>query len=249
MILDYVPTLAVQRDLYRIPRGRERFEAYLRTMMDASGEDLRLPLAAMNPMGKDHCPALLDEYLTLDADGIAAQAVSEAARELHDVDGICRITLVLADDAHGGWTNRYASEFAHRFAAPPRRSLQGWLTGLLWTSEPASAAKAREAALTAIYRAAHIQRHGQARTLRHRMVQEGDVMARAGCTTPTLDDDDLEYTRAVITPLLNAEDMRTTVECLWGDVAASTLGFSPMGLTPGAGLALALHDARVARSV
>jgi hypothetical protein len=249
MILEYVPTLVLQRDLYRMPRGRERFEAYLRTMIEAGGEDLRLPLAAMNPMGKDHCPALLDQYLALDADGIAAQAVAEAARELHNVEGVCRITLVLADDAHGGWTNRYASEFAHRFAAPPRRALRGWLTGLLWTGDPVSASAVREAALTAVHRATYIQEHGVARTLRERMAQEGHVMTRAGCTTPTLDNDDLEYTRIVIAPLLDAEDMRTTIECLWGDVAARTLGFSPMGLSPGAGLALALHDARLALSV
>ena len=43
---------------------------------------------------------------------------------------------------------------------------------------------------------------------------------------------------------LDAEDMRTCIECLFGDAAARTLGFTPRGLSPWAGLALALHDAR-----
>src|SRR5437879_1765320 len=51
MPLTYVPLLRVQRDLYRIPRGRDRFRAYLRTMIDWDIEDMRLPLGAMNPMG------------------------------------------------------------------------------------------------------------------------------------------------------------------------------------------------------
>lgn len=245
MILDYVPTLGIQRGLYRIPRGYERFRAYLRTMCDPSGDDLRLPLTPMNPMGKDHCPALLDAYAALGADAVAAAAVAEAAREVHDVEGVYRVTLVLADDAHGGWTNRYASEFSLRFYDRPVRTGQGWMVALLWTGDAASAAAVREAILTVIYRAAYVAEHGFARTLGARMVQEGIVMARAGCTAPTLDDEDREYTREVIAPFLDAEDMRTTIECLFGDAAGKTLGFSPRGLSPWAGLALALSDARV----
>src|SRR5262249_25130110 len=85
---------------------------------------------------------------------------------------------------------------------------------------------------------------GPARTLRAMLAQEGHVMARAGCTGPVLDAEDIAYTREVLSPSLDADDMRTAIECLFGDVAARTLGFTPRGLSPGAGLALALHDAR-----
>jgi hypothetical protein len=100
--------------------------------------------------------------------------------------------------------------------------------------------------LTAIYRAAHVHRHGPAKTLRDRMAQEGSVLVQAGCTTPTLDDDDLAYTREVLAGFLDATDMRTCIECLFGDAAARTLGMTPQGLSPWAGLALALYDARSA---
>ena len=43
---------------------------------------------------------------------------------------------------------------------------------------------------------------------------------------------------------IDEEDMRTSIECLSGDAAARTLGFTPRGLSPWAGLALALYDAR-----
>ena len=42
-----------------------------------------------------------------------------------------------------------------------------------------------------------------------------------------------------------ADDMRTAIECLFGDAAGRTLGFTPRGLSPWAGLALALHDAQI----
>jgi hypothetical protein len=96
--------------------------------------------------------------------------------------------------------------------------------------------------LTVAYRTAYVQQHGPARTLRELMKQEGEVMSRAGCTTPTLDDEDISYTRQVIEPHLDADDMRTCIECLFGDAAGKTLGFTPRGLSPWAGIAVALHD-------
>ena len=65
MALSFVPLLRIQRELYAMPRGMERFREYIRTMTDQDTGDLALPLVAMNPMGKDHVPALIDEYLAL----------------------------------------------------------------------------------------------------------------------------------------------------------------------------------------
>jgi hypothetical protein len=48
----------------------------------------------------------------------------------------------------------------------------------------------------------------------------------------------------VLIPFLDADDRRTCIECLFGDAAGRTLGFTPRGQSSWAGLALALHDAR-----
>src|SRR5207237_7554307 len=111
------------RELHDIPRGRppdfngrKRFRQYLRTIFpDDETRDQLLPLLHMNPMGKDHVTALLDALLALDADAVGARAAAEAAAELADVPGDCKVGLVVADDLAGGWTNRYANEFTHRF--------------------------------------------------------------------------------------------------------------------------------------
>ena len=253
MQLDYVPLLRVQRELHGIPRRMGRFGQYLRTIGGRDGGCLELPpLVLMNPMGKNHVPLLLDDLLALDADGIAARAAAEASRRLADEPGEFKAALVIADDQMGGWTNRYATEFSLRFpdggrspGERPRWTKHFWITGVLWSSEPASERAVREAMLTAAYRATYRQRHGPARTLRDRLAQEGHVLAMAGCAGPTLDDEDIAYTREVLAPFLDATDMRTAVECLFGDDAGRTLGFTPRGLSPWAGLALALHDARV----
>jgi hypothetical protein len=249
--LEYVPLFQVQRNLQGLPRDYERFREYLRTIRSPDEKGLELPsLIAMNPMGKEHVTDLLDALLAMDADGIAARAAAEASARLTDTPGDAKITLIIADDLKGGWTNRYANEFTHRFGCGgttgtlPHWLNDFWITGLLWSSEPASERAVREAILTAAYRAAYVERHGPARTLRQRLAQEGAVMAMAGCSEPILDTEDIAYTREVLIPFLETNAMRTCIECLFGDAAGRTLGFTPRGLSRWAGLALALHDAR-----
>jgi hypothetical protein len=210
-------------------------------MVDASTGDLDVPLVAMNPMAREHVPALLDDLLGLRADDIGQEAVAAAAHDLADEPGRFKVGLVVADDVRGAWTNRYAAEFSHRFEGTALYK-RGWIVGVLWASEVPTERRVRETVLTAIYRAAHIQQHGIATTLAEMMNQEGRAMARAGCADPDLDADDLAYTRAVIAPLLAATDRATVMACLFGDAAAKALGYPPQGLSPRAGLALALDD-------
>jgi hypothetical protein len=246
MKLEFVPLLKVQRELYGMPRGMERFRAYLATMIDPETRDLKLPLSGMNPMGKDHIPVLLDQYLAMDADQIAALAIADAESRLTHIQGEFKVALVLSDDAMGGWTNRYTSEFGRRFGTKAYHR-RGWLEVGLWTSEAPAAETVREQVLATIYRAAHIEQHGFAHTLRDMLAQEGFAMAQAGCIEPALDADDLAYTREVIRPYLDTKDYSTIIACLFGDEAARSLGYAPVGLSARASFALALHDGQLER--
>ncbi len=247
MRLEHVPLLQIQRDLYLLPRGMERFQAYLKTMFAPGGEELRLPpLVAMNPMGKDHVPARLDALLAFDAEGVAAHAVADASARLRERPGDFKIGLVLADDAMGGWTNRHTSEFAQRFPVPTAHArTSGWLSAVLWTSEPPTAQAVSEAVLSVIFRADQLAAHGCARTLREMLVQEGRVMALAGCTNLALAPAELARTREILTPRLDASatDLPAVIPCLFGDAAAESLGYTPLGLADRAGFALALNEA------
>jgi hypothetical protein len=257
MNLDYVPLLPIQRELQSIPRGQppsfnglKRFRHYLRTISDGNTGGLAFPpLVMANPMAKEHVTARLDQLLALDADRIAAQTAAHLSAKLSNVPGDAKVSLVILDDWMAGWTNRYSVEFTLRFQCCPligqlpRWTKHFWVSAVVWSSEEPTERSVREAMATAIYRTAYVQRNGAAITLRDRVTQEGQVMKMAGCDIPTLDPDDLEYTREVVAPFLDADDMRTAIECLFGDGAARALGFTPRGLSPWAGLALALHDA------
>jgi len=242
MNLTYVPLLYIQRELQGLPRNYERFQQYLRTIIKADGSDVELvPMLAMNPMGKDHVTARLDELLGFKADEIGAQAAAEAVAATADVPGGFKAALVVVDDAGGGWTNRWSYEFNLRVPSPGHKRF--WVTEYLWSSEEHTPHSVRRTMLRAVYRTAYAIVHGTPGNLRQLMKQEGAAMSRAGCTAPTLDQEDLEYTRQVIEPHLDASDMPTCIACLFGDDAGKTLGFTPRGLSPWAGVALALHDA------
>jgi hypothetical protein len=244
MNANYISLLPIQRELQALPRDYARFKEYLRTILNEDGSDVELaPLLAANPMAKEHVTARLDEYLAMDADIIAQTAIAEASADLGDEPGEFKASVVLVDDLLGGWTNRYDYEFNLRYPAPGDKRF--WITGMLWSSEPATERAVREAILTAMYRTAHVQRHGPARTLRDMLAQEGHVMTMASCEGPVLDDEDIDYTREVLRPYMDAIDKRTMIECLFGDPAGATLGFAPRGLSHWAGVALAFHDAKV----
>src|SRR5262245_997426 len=223
MKIEYVRLLQIQRGLDDLPRGFERLQDYLRTMVDSHTGDLALPLVPMNPMGREHVPARLDDYLRLDADGVAERAVSGLVDRYPDVSASFKVGLVIADDLKGGWTNRYTSEFSYRFETRALHK-RGWLLGILWTSEIPSAGVAADEARMAVCRAVYLERHGPAHSLGDMLAQEGFAAAMAGCTKPALDPDDLAYTRTVMAPLVRATDRATVIASLFGDKAARDLG-------------------------
>ena len=250
VILEYVPLLRVQRDLYQVERGPERFAAYLRTMIDPETEDLRLPLAEMNPMAHEHVPRLIDELLRLDADGAACRATGRTAERYRDTEGSFRVALVVVDDVGGGWTNRYTNDYTHRFAGGPLRS-RGWITAPAWTGDAPAAERLGAETAAAIHRTAYVLRHGEAATLADMLAQEAYAMAMAGCREPHCDAEELAYNREVMRPYLLHRDRPTIMACLYGDGPAKSLGYRPLGLSAYAGLALARssHPAPAARAV
>ena len=233
MKIEYVPLLRVQREIYALPPGPERFQRYVEIVRDG-GE----PLSAMNPMGKAHCGALLDEYLALDAESIAERALrDEMAGREPGARFPRRAALVLADDLKGGWTNRAACEYDLR--VPEKVSLE-WLSIFLWTSEPPAVESVESAARVALRRSTYLLRNGTPKTLGEVLAQERFTQARH---TP-LEGDDLECAAQMIRPLLDtpATNMPVVVAALFGDEGAASLGYPPLGLKKNAGLRLASSE-------
>ena len=243
MQLQLVPLLQKQREIYTLPIGFERFRAYLQVMADPEGGGVALPpLVAMNPMGKPHIAELLDRLLALGAEEIAATAVANAAARLAPLLSTLRVGLVVSDDLLGGWTNRYFSEMGFRLDGM-YAVRNGWATVPIWMSESWDAGAICAATLIAIYRTLYMQRFGKPQTLDQILAQEGMAGRFAAISEPQLDPDDLDYTREILAAYRMASELPVVFACLYGDEAARSVGYPPVGLSPRAGLALALAEA------
>lgn len=242
MRIDYVPTLPELKRLYEMPRDPSRFRAYLRTMIDETGEELGFaPLVLANPMARDHVRELVDRYLEMDADSIALQTIESLLPEFSNYDERFEASLVIVDDARGGWTNRYTTEIYLRRIADPRsltekRRARFWITGVLWSSEPANEAIVRIAMKSALLRLLFVFENGPARTVSELIRQERAVMSRSGQTRDPLGSDDDAWTRQILADRADEDDLANLVTCLFGDSAAESMGFEKLGLPPWAGL-------------
>jgi hypothetical protein len=240
MQITYVPVLRTLRELYAQPRDMTRFRQYIATLT-GGGEDVVLPIGVANPMAKEHALASIDQLLALGAEEIGAEAAREAERRLRTVqmaEILIKVSIVLADDVGGGWTNRYTTEAMVRF--PSRGALKRpFATALAWTSESPTPEELRREVLAAIYRVAYQQRLGLPVTLRDRLDQEGLAGAFAG-VQPSLAGGELQRAREIIASLGDDPPYPTTFAALYGDAAAAELGYRPLGLPPRAGFEVAL---------
>lgn len=216
MRLEHLPLLHLHRELYALPRGMERFRRYL-AALTGGGADLALPLAAMNPMGKEYLLRAAEAWTAAGAEDAARAALAEAEPRLRDAPGRLRVGLVLADDVAGGWTNRFTTDFAHRFESAPLLA-RDFAVALLWASEAASAQTARREVLLSVARAAFERRHGPAKTLRQCLAQEHAALRFAGS----------EPKPVPLSAPLDAADAPTLFACLYGDAAAQALGYTPL---------------------
>ncbi len=244
MTIEHVPLLSIQRELYARPRDRARFEAYLDAMTAKHGDyDVKLPLVAMNPMAGPAAAARLEELIALDAERVVAETVAGLKDELAEQPGgALRLGLVLVDDRAGGWTHRASADLEHRFGHAALRS-RGWLDAWWWTSETPTVEAIRAEIRRVAWRATWNARHGSAETLRARLRQEGTVLWAAGGWTTNLSEDELDYTGAVLAPLMDSPLPNVAIAALFGDAAARSLGLEPLGLDENAGLAWAMRAA------
>jgi hypothetical protein len=211
------------RGLYQLPRTFERFQSYLNLVSVDTGTEA-LPLSKLNPMAKEHALAYVETLIAMNAEDIVCAAATEAASRL-DGDEALKVLLVLMDDAKGGWTNRYFAEFSHRYENK-YEIRHGWATVVVWTAEEPTPELLRARAFESVYRTIDERRHGPARTLRDILDREIRTQRFAGSISPY---EDTAY-RAKVEPYLDSHAAPVVMTALYGDTAAATLGYPPLGI-------------------
>lgn len=235
--------LVQQRALYDLPRGQQRFEAYLELMKGDKKDDIQLPLSGLNPMGKGHLADQLDDYLAMDLDALAGDVVKYLSKEPVVYEAFqqkpMQTVFVLADDAMGQWTNRITYEYDQLCGSKPMMA-RGWLVAFLWSSEEPALEVALQNLKAVIYRTAWIAANGFANTLGAILSQEAFVANHLGLA-PTHSQEELAYSNHLLQPLKGRFDKPTVIPALFGDQAATSLGYSALGLSKNAGLQVAIN--------
>jgi hypothetical protein len=236
MKLELIPLLAIQRELHAIPRGFERFKAYIQTITGGT-DDIVVPLVGMNPMGKEHVAALIETLLSWDAEGFAKKVLADLEKRLQRLKAELKVGLVLTDDLKGGWTNSYLTDATARFKAAYDFK-HHWALVPIWTAQAWDAEKLGIAIAEEVYRTLYKKRHGLPGRLREMMQQEGLARLFAG-NWESLEPEELEYSRELLETQLDSSHYPTCFACLYGDTAAAAVGYPSLGLPDRAGFIVA----------
>lgn len=212
------PVIDRMLEFYEHPPGRQRFDRYLEMLQGNSKSDMELPIGGYNPMAKAHVSEKLRELKVLNAEKIIAEAVKNipSGKEYE-------VVFNLADDLLGGWTNRYTTDYQSKFELNPLVQ-RGFCTPYFWTSETYSAHLIKERTIAQAYRTIYFSRHGKPVSLEDHVKQEAWVAAELGfesISNPKVHSF-YEANRHTI-------DYSTIIAFLYGDAAAESLGFGPLG--------------------
>jgi hypothetical protein len=244
------PVLQACRDIYDLDGVMERYNAYVHFMTQARGEFL--PLGSFSPMGKRQ-KDFLDGLLEKNAEAHALETAQTALSEIK-TSQIYRLALVVVDEPRNGWTQRYLTDAEWRFSPPhsiPKNNIARvpdatWIPVQLWTTEFQGTDRAPnleyvcQETRAALARAKYQQKNGLPTSLESMLRQEAFVLRFSGEPIP-MSPDDLEYTKAVLEPHLKSTHHPTNFAALYGDQAAKSVGFLPLGVSERAGFALALE--------
>ena len=256
MEIEFVPTLAIQRELYSKRRNMARFHWYIDQLTgpnERGGLDIALPIGAVNPMGREHCLSAVEALLAIDAESAVEEAIAEIKSQLLGIPGVARVCLNVLDDFRGGWTNRYFSEAGMRlgseFGLRANRT-RHFVVIPAWSSESYTRETIRAETAAAIYRHTVWENLGLARTVGALLRWEGLAIRFTGAPptdpllAPCLSGEELDYTREVLAAVVEATDFPTHFATFFGDEPAVASGYPPLGIPTRAGFALALDEAR-----
>lgn len=236
MTVRVVRTLAAMGGVYRLSAAggpaSSRFQRYVE--LGRAG----LPVSAYNPMTNQDVLGTIDDLLASDAETVIEDAANDQAQVLRFTDDL---DMYIAVATPGMWTERTATEVEHRLLG--RASSQV----LLWNGESVSTTSTIAETIAQLVRVVWIKHHGPPATVADAVGCEGLAAALGQLDTKQRGPDD----RAVADALdILGEDtaLGTMVAVVYGDDAARTLGFTPIGLTEKAGLrysaALAAEELR-----
>jgi len=221
-----LPVLDQMLELYQQPRGFQRFRDYLQLALNEKRDDLELPIAVFNPMAKEHVLAKLRELKELDAEALIEQAIHELPFECTaELPGTFQVALNLADDAMGGWTNRYTTDYQSKFqqqALTKRR----FCLPLFWVSESYTPQNIHTRVQEYTRRLIYQLQNPKCATLQDHIRQEAFAQQVSSQTERTI----APQMKVLYQQYKETSNYPEIFCFLYGDKAGTELGYEPVGV-------------------
>lgn len=228
MPFELLPVIGLMKTFYEQPRDLNRFKEYLNLLQGDTKGDLKLPIGGFNPMAKEHAIQKLIELEAMGAEDVMAQALSEINVEEPSFQSSFKVSLTLADDLKGGWTNRFTTDYSSKFSiqALARR---GFCTPMFWTGESYTPEKIRRRTREYCYRTIFQQEHPKVATLEDHIQQEKWVARKSG-TANALQQDEFQMLDAFYQDHKHSDNNVVVFNFFYGDEAAAELGYQQMSI-------------------
>ncbi len=243
MPFKHLPLLERMESFYQLPRDRQRFDTYLDVLIGPDREDVVLPIASFNPMGKDLVLEKIKELRAVDAETLIQTTVEYVnANWAALTNDVYTVALNLVDDIGGAWSNKYTTDYTSKFdqAGMAKRH---FCLPVFFTSENYDATLVRERVLEYLYRTIHWLHLGKPETLQQHLDQEIFVQRHVKSYKDlTFDPEELQMMERLLTQQgPENSDYNTIFNFFYGDSACELLNYPCYGVPEMAGFRYAAY--------
>ncbi len=226
-----LPVTDAMLTLYRSPANADRFTEYMNILQGNSPGDITMPVTFFNPMGKEHVLKKLLELKELDAEGLIEETILSINKDVSSLAGSTEVnvSLALADDMGGGWTNRYTTDYDSKFNINDLAK-RNFCNPVFWVSEDYSPAKIKERTADYCYRILYQLTSPQPVTLEDHIQQEIFVAQQnkfSSLETPLCDFNSMDN---YYNQYKGMSQPPTIFNFLYGDEACKELGHASYGI-------------------
>lgn len=215
--------------LYELPRTKERFERYLYLLQGDSKDEMILPIALYNPMGKELATNQLQQLINLNAEDILANELEKINSTLNKNDNhIIQVAINLADDIEGAWSNHYTTDYKSKFEIASLLK-RNFCIPIFWTSETLNKELISQRIKEYLYRTIFVVNHNIPETLEESFKQEVFVQSHLDHTSIKWNKNDFLAIQKLYVEERESTDYSLKFNFFYGDKAAKELGYTCYG--------------------
>ncbi len=238
------PVLAKMERLYQLPRNRKRFETYLEMLQGKEKQDMILPIAGYNPMGKEFVLEQLRTLISLGAEEIAQEELDRINQEVELAKKQdFQVVINLSDDIGGSWSSRHTTDYSSKFdlSALTKRH---FCTPYFWTSEEYTLEMIAERIRAYVLRTGYVSDKGSPKTLKEHLDQEVFVQSHRLAKEAPSAKKDFESIDAFFQKHQASEDYSLIFNFFYGDKASEGMAYASYGRLEWEGFEYATHLAQ-----